>query len=139
MIRRFLYNFAYKYQNFMIGRYGSDELNFFLVILSLVLMFLSRIRYLWFLYFISLMLLCISIFRMYSRNISQRHKEKMAFLRLRNKFTGWYRINRDAWKNRKTHKYFRCKNCKASIRVPRGVGKIEVTCPNCRTKVIKRV
>jgi len=139
LIRRFLYNFGYKYRNFMIGRYGNDELNTFLLIIALVFMFMSRVPQLIFLYFVAFLILIFSCFRMYSRNISKRYEEKMKFLKLKNKFMIFYRIKSDAWKHRKTHKYFSCKNCKASIRVPRGVGKIEVTCPKCKKKVIKKV
>ena len=135
----FLFKLAYKYRQFMMGRYGSDELNLVLVVFSAILLFLSRIKYLWFLYFISLLLFAFAIIRMYSRNIAQRHKEKMLYLKIKNKIMDFYRIKRDSWKYRKTHKYFRCKTCKASIRVPRGVGKIQVTCPKCKTKVIKKV
>lgn len=139
MIRRFLYNFGYKYRNFMMGRYGSDELNMFMIILAIVFMFLSRLPYMIFLYFLSAVLLFFCFFRMYSRNIAKRYEEKMKFLKVKNKFVSWYRIKSDAWRNRKTHRYFRCKNCKASIRVPKGVCKIEITCPKCRHKVIKKV
>ena len=135
----FLFRLAYKYREFMMGRYGTDELNLFLVILSAVLLFLSRIRFMWFLYIISLLIFFFAFVRMYSRNIAQRHKEKILYLKFKNKVTAFFRIKRDTWKNRKTHKYFRCKRCKASIRVPRGVGKIQVTCPQCRTKFIKKV
>lgn len=135
----FLFKLAYKYRQFMMGRYGSDELNLVLVVFSAILLFLSRIKYMWFLYFISLLIFAFAIIRMYSRNIAQRHKEKMLYLKIKNKIMGFYRIKRDSWKYRKTHKYFRCKTCKASIRVPRGVGKIQVTCPKCKTKVIKKV
>lgn len=139
MIMNFLFKLAYKYRQFMMGRYGSDELNLVLVVFSAILLFLSRIKYMWFLYFISLLIFAFAIIRMYSRNIAQRHKEKMLYLKIKNKIMGFYRIKRDSWKYRKTHKYFRCKTCKASIRVPRGVGKIQVTCPKCKTKVIKKV
>ncbi len=139
MIRRFLYAFGYKYRNFMMGRYGSDELNIFLLMLSLVFMFVSRIPYMFFMYFASLVLIILCLFRMYSKNISKRYEEKMKFLKIKNIFMSWYRIKSDSFKNRKTHRYFRCGKCKASIRVPKGVGKIEVTCPKCRSKFIKKV
>ncbi len=136
----FFYRLNMRYSQFMQGRYGNDELNIFLLVSSLVFFVLSRsLPYLWFLYFVALILVLWCMFRTYSRNISGRYEEKMKFIRLKNRFLSWYGIRRDAWRNRKTHRYFRCKNCKASIRVPKGVGKIEVTCPKCRTKVIKKV
>jgi ribosomal protein L37AE/L43A len=38
----------------------------------------------------------------------------------------------------KTHKYYRCTHCRQLIRVPRGKGKICISCPKCRTEFIKR-
>ena len=139
LIGRFFYNLAMKYRQFMIGRYGSDEYNLFLVITALVFTFLSRFRHLWFMYFLGLFLLVFSIFRMYSKNINKRYKERMRFLKIKNKITSWFKVKRESFKNRKTHKYFRCKKCKASIRVPKGIGKIEVTCPKCKNKFLKKV
>ena len=39
---------------------------------------------------------------------------------------------------RKEYKIFQCKSCGRKIRVPRGKGKIEVTCPVCGNKKICR-
>ena len=41
-------------------------------------------------------------------------------------------------RDRKTHRYYKCKSCKTVMRVPKGRGKIEITCPKCRMKVIKK-
>ena len=38
----------------------------------------------------------------------------------------------------KTHKYYKCPTCKQVVRVPKGRGKIEINCPKCHTKFIKR-
>ena len=46
-------------------------------------------------------------------------------------------LNKQKHLNRKTHLYFKCNNCKANLRVPKGKGKIEVTCPKCKFKMIK--
>ena len=135
---RFFYNVALKIRSFMMGRYGGDELNVFLIILSCILMFLSRFVLFPVLYPISLILTGICFFRVFSRNISKRFNERIKFLGIKNKITGWFKVRRDAFKNRKTHKYFRCSKCRTSIRVPRGVGKIEVTCPKCKFKFIKK-
>ena len=135
----FLYRLRMRFSQFMIGRYGSDELNVFLIIMSFVFTLLARLFLNPFISLVSWILLCWCIFRMFSKNIARRYNEKQKFLAIKRKFTAWLSIKRDAWKNRKTHKYFRCKNCRASIRVPRGVGKIRVSCPKCRKEVIKKV
>ncbi len=134
----FLYRLRMRYQQFMVGRYGVDELNIFLVVSSCVFTLLARVFFNPFFFVFSWILLIFCMYRMFSRNIAKRYNEKEKFLKLKSKFTSWYRIKRDAWRNRKTHKYFRCKNCHASIRVPRGVGKIRVSCPKCRKEMIKK-
>lgn len=139
MIRRFLYNFGYKYNNFMIGRYGSDEFNLFLIIVSVVLVFFARIFVSLFFNILAFALIIFCLFRIYSKNIAARYKENEKFKKFKYDLSSRLRVLADSWKNRKTHKYFRCTNCKTSIRVPRGVGKIEVSCPKCRKKMIKKV
>ena len=133
-----MYRLRMRYQQFMVGRYGVDELNIFLVVSSCVFTLLARVFLNPFLSLFSWILLIFCMYRMFSRNISKRYTEKEKFLLIKRKFTSWLSIKRDAWKNRKTHKYFRCKNCRASIRVPRGVGKIKVSCPKCRKVMIKK-
>ena len=39
----------------------------------------------------------------------------------------------------KTHKIMRCPGCGEKLRVPKGAGKINITCPHCGTKFIKKV
>ena len=135
----FFVRLSQRYMAFMQGRYGNDEFNVFLLIASLVLMLLSRSIFLWFLYPIALFMIIFCLVRTYSRNISKRYNERQWFLRKKNSFMSWYRIKADAWNNRRTDRYFRCKKCRASVIVPKGVGKIEVTCPKCRNKFIKTV
>ncbi|MDY2777424.1 MAG: hypothetical protein SOU51_03510 [Collinsella sp.] len=42
------------------------------------------------------------------------------------------------WRERKTSLFFRCKTCGTILSVPRGKGKLRVTCPKCGTKVEKQ-
>lgn len=39
------------------------------------------------------------------------------------------------WKERKTSRFLKCPNCGQMLSVPKGKGKIRVTCPRCRTKM----
>ena len=134
----FLYRLRMRFQQFMVGRYGIDELNIFLLVVSCIFTLFARVFFSPILSIFSWIVLVICAYRMLSRNIAKRYGEKEKFLVLKNKVVGDFKIKRDAWKNRKTHKYFRCKNCRASIRVPRGVGKIKVSCPKCRKVMIKK-
>ena len=118
-------------RNFMIGRYGPDQFYFALFIAAVVFSLLAAIPGLLFLRFISYVLLIYAVFRMLSRNIVARRRENDRFLRfwwpLRYKIKA--RIER--FKSRKTHKFFKCPGCKNILRVPRGKGKIQITCPKC--------
>ena len=137
-MRNFLQNFAYKLQRFMIGRYGTDELNILLSIIGFILVILSFVPPMRFLYIPAFILLLFSLFRSYSRNISARQKERRIYLNLKYKISSPFSLTAKKWRDRKTHKYYKCKKCKAIMRVPKGKGKIEITCPKCANKIIKK-
>ncbi len=123
--------FKAKMIQFMSGRYGSDALNQFLVIVSLILCFVQILIKSSILSALILILLIYVNYRTLSRNIVARRLEN-------DKFTRLIKPYQLKWKYRKTHKVFRCKQCKQIIRVPKHKGTIEITCPKCKTKVTKR-
>ncbi|MDE1547672.1 hypothetical protein [Jeotgalibaca caeni] len=45
---------------------------------------------------------------------------------------------RTAYEQRKAHRFYKCPNCKQKVRVPKGHGKISITCPTCKTKFVKK-
>lgn len=118
-------------QRFMYGRYGNDQLNVFLMalylLLDVVFMFLIRLELL---YMISWVLVFIVLFRLLSRNIEQRQRENARFMRAAGPFLSWLHLRRNIRRD-KEHVYFRCPNCGQQLRVPRGKGKITVTCRSC--------
>ena len=127
-----------KLRRFMIGRYGTDGLNQFLSIASLVLLLIaivSRIRLFTWLSAAPLLFCC---YRTFSRNISKRTEENYKFYTLKdrvdNKFKGW----KEQWANRKVYHYYRCPQCRQKLRVPRGRGRIQISCPRCGTQFIKK-
>ena len=77
-------------------------------------------------------------YRMFSRDYNRRYAENQKFLTWQNRVK--YKVNN--WKrnltDRKTHHIYKCPNCRQKIRVPRGKGKIIVTCPKCRTEFQKK-
>ena len=79
-MRNFLYRLSMRYQQFMIGRYGVDELNIFLVVASCVMTLLARVFAIYTLSIVSWVLLILCVARMYSRNIAKRYEEKEKFL-----------------------------------------------------------
>lgn len=125
---------------FMYGRNGVDALNWALFVLELVLSLLSsfvRVQAVAAtLYFLSVVLMFVVLIRIFSRNLTQRRAENAKFL-------AWWMPKANAMRGAKArradkaHKYVRC-SCGAYCRVPKGVGKVELTCPKCgRKKVIK--
>ena len=122
----------------MYGRYGTDELNLVLMILGIIVMFLSRIFWFWPLAIISYALYIYALFRMFSRNIQARYAENQKFLQK------WGPVSRRLhnavlrFQDRKTHRYFKCPNCHKRLRVPKGRGKITITCPHCRTQFVRK-
>lgn len=122
----------------MYGRYGNDRLNRVLIVTSLVLLLLSYIRVLRFCWFLSLALLIWVNVRCFSRKIDKRRRELARFDRMHSATVGFFRLRKKMIKERKTHLYFHCKGCRAMLRVPRGKGEIDVTCPKCGRITVKK-
>lgn len=122
----------------MTGRYGVDELGKFSLYLTLALLVISlfiRNRFMNGIIFVIILLL---YFRMFSKNYTQRRKENSVYLKYRNKVLYFFSKQKRMAQERKTFHIYTCPNCKQKIRIPRGKGKIAVTCPKCRTEFIKK-
>ena len=127
-----------KLRQFMIGRYGTDGLNQFLSIASLALLLIAIISRVNLFTYLGAALLILCYYRSLSRNISKRTEENYRFYSLKdrvdNKFKGW----KEQWANRKVYHYYRCPQCRQKLRVPRGRGRIQISCPRCGTQFIKK-
>ena len=130
-MKEFLYRLRWKIQKFMQGRNGVDELNRILVYVVLAIYVLSVIFKSTILYYISFIFIIYLFYRMLSKNLYVRREENR-------KFVTWLETTRIKMEQRKDYKIFKCKGCGRNIRVPRGKGKIEVTCPMCGKKTIHR-
>ena len=117
-------------QRFMYGRYGNDQFNLFLIGTYLVLYLLFVLTGFAPLYWLSLVLIAYSLFRLLSRNPARRRSENARFLSIVNPVLRWLRLRRTIHRD-KEHRYFKCPNCGQQLRVPRGKGKITVTCRGC--------
>ena len=115
-MKKWFSNLGYRIQYFMQGRYGYDELCRFLSVSALVLLLLSYIPYLGFFYIVALTLLVWSCFRSFSKNIYKRQMERQKYLTIKNKIRSRFVLCRNIWRERKTHKYYRCLHCKATVR-----------------------
>lgn len=114
----------------MYGRYGSDKLNLLLLAVAMVLILVSSFTDFYYLSMVAYVPLLLAIFRMYSRNIYKRRRENEKFLKL---IGGVKKKVGD-----RDHRYYKCPKCSQELRVPKGVGKIAITCPKCREKFEKR-
>ena len=116
-------------RRFMMGRYGTDKLNMAILVVGLICSVIALINPIpsldMLLTVLSYGLMFWAIFRCLSRNTYKRYQENRKYLRLVERL-----------KDRE-HRYFDCPRCRQPVRVPRGKGKISITCPKCKEKFIK--
>lgn len=127
-----------KLRRFMIGRYGTDGLNQFLSIASLVLLFIAIVSRISLFTWLSAAPLLFCCYRTFSRNISKRTEENYKFYTLKDRVDNKFRGLKEQWANRKVYHYYRCPQCRQKLRVPRGRGRIQISCPRCGTQFIKK-
>lgn len=126
------------FRNFMVGRYGTDQLTVALLVAGMVLTFIGDAFDLYWITMITYVIFFACIYRTMSRNIQARQKENNKFLQYWNPSRAWLKAKYNVLKSSRDYKYFKCPNCKQELRVPRGKGKISVTCQKCSTKFIQK-
>ncbi len=117
-----------KWMRFMYGRYGTDGLNRFLLILALLLLIVSLFG-IPYVSGVALLILIITYVRMFSKNTAARQKENVAYYKIRGKVLLPFYQLKNRFRDRKTHRYFKCPKCKKTLRVPKGKGTIKIKCP----------
>lgn len=126
------------FQNFMRGRYGVDQLSFAILILYFIITILGSLFRIPYISYLALALIVWCWFRIFSRNTYKRAQENAKFMGKVYPIQNKWRTKKREFADRKTHKYYSCPNCKQRLRVPKGRGKITITCPKCKTKFDKR-
>ncbi len=123
--------FFEKLRLFMSGRNGFDHLCFisFLVYTSLVVVNIFTRSFI--IYIVELAILGYIVFRVLSRNVMRRHKENMFVMNTIRRIGTFFVRQKNKIRDIKTHRYIKCKNCKAFLRVKRKKGKHNVRCPKC--------
>lgn len=127
-----------RFRQFMYGRYGFDQLSQFLVVTSLIISLISTLTRIDIVAFISYIPFIYAIYRILSKDINKRMKEDYKYTMILNSVKNKFKRGKFKTTGTKTHKYYACPKCKTTIRVPRGKGKICITCPKCRNEFIKR-
>ncbi len=137
-----------RFNQFMQGRYGADDLSKFMMGLAVVLMVVNLFLRIGILNTLVIVLIVLIYIRMFSRNIQQRYQENLKYLELKNKVTAPLRskggfsgmaqdVKRQAM-DRKDNHIYKCPSCGQKIRIPRGKGNIIVTCPKCKNEFQKK-
>lgn len=131
-----------KLQRFMMGRYGADELskalNIAVLVCLVISMFSGVVPILSIFYWIGIGLMIYTCFRMFSRNVSKRYEENQKFLNARYQRAVKKNAAKKRWQQRDIYRFYKCPGCKQRVRVPKGKGKICITCPKCRTEFVRK-
>lgn len=123
-------NISAGFRRFMTGRYGTDKLNTAILVAGVIVCVIAmlvpvpQIDVL--LTLIAYGLMFWAIWRSFSRNTYKRYQENRKYLQFVERL-----------KDRE-HRYYSCPKCRQSVRVPKGKGKISITCPKCKEKFIKK-
>ncbi len=124
-------------QRFMYGRYGFDQFSRFLMCVAGVLCILDIFVNSIFINSWLMILIIYVYFRMFSRNTTKRYAENQKYLQIKSKITRRFQAEKWTMKQRKTHHIYKCPTCRQKIRIPRGKGRICITCPKCKTEFTK--
>ncbi len=125
-----------KFLNFMKDRYGGDILNRIILYFAIGFSIANLFKRSDIFTIISILLIAIVFFRAFSKNKRKRAMEQLKFFNLISPI--YSKLLKFASKDRKNYIYFKCKNCKQELRIPRGKGKIKVICPHCKHEEIKK-
>ena len=132
-------NFKQKLIQFMIGRYGMDEMYIGLVAVWFFLTVINSFVQSTLLSFLGTAVLIFGLYRFMSRNHAKRRAENEKFLKLWRPVKNWLTFQRDRFRDRKTARYRKCKHCKAIIKLPNQKGKHTVRCPKCGERFDVRI
>ena len=128
-------------QKVMAGRYGVDEFNRCLnttALISLVLSVLFKGIFSTIFWFVAILSLIFSYVRMFSRNTYKRRAENNAYLTLRYNMTRKLSGVKQRMEQKKYYRFYKCPKCDITTRVPKGKGKIRITCPKCGESFVRK-
>lgn len=127
-----------KFMRFMAGRYGTDSFSKFLLVICLLCLVINMIFRIPALYLVGLAILVYCYFRMFSRNYAKRSAENAFYLKRTEGIRRFFRKQKSHSQIRKTHHLYKCRKCGQMIRIPKGKGRIEITCPKCKYSFVKK-
>ncbi len=126
-----------KIRQFMVGRYGNDQLNLALLIFGCVLTFFLSLFDVPYVRYLGLIPYILAAVRMLSKDIGKRQQENLKFLKISAPWRQFI-IKKFNQVQDKDHRYYQCPQCHNTLRVPKGRGKIKISCPHCGREFIKK-
>ena len=126
-----------KIRQLMAGRYGNDFLNAALFIFGAVISVVCSLFRIPFGSLISFIPYGIALYRMLSKDYTKRSAENARFLELSKPWRDFL-MKKFRQLQDKDHRSYSCPKCHNTLRVPKGRGKIKISCPHCNKEFIKR-
>ena len=128
-----------KLAKFMSGRYGVDQLYRFLLLIGVICVLISAILNEYPLLssifsYVAFALLIWAVYRVMSRKVEKRYLENLHYLERIGSIRQHFRMSKEKFQQRKDFKFFVCPTCKTNLRVPKGKGKVNITCSKCGTR-----
>ena len=127
---------------FMQGRYGADAYGKFLstvvIILLVVEIFTTSVSLRACLNILTLAMLVYLYFRMFSKNYSKRYAENQKYLEVSAPIRTFVQRQKSHAVQRKNYRLYKCPECKQMVRVPKGKGRIAISCPKCHKEFIRK-
>ncbi len=127
-----------RFMEFMSGRYGADQLSKFMLGVCLVCMVVNMFTRIQWVYVIALVILGVCYYRMFSKNYAKRSAENQKYLNTIWKIKAKFEKTKNRIAQSKDFHIYKCPSCGQKIRIPRGKGKICITCPKCRHEFEKK-
>lgn len=128
-----------KLRKLMAGRYGVDELTLDALRVSIGVFVLSIFVKHIVVVGLGTALMAYGYYRAFSKDFTKRQEERTKYLTFRAKLFKPFQKTKKRIADGKTYRFYRCENCKTELRVPKGKGKVKITCPNCHHVFEKRV
>ncbi len=127
----------------MQGRYGLDRLSQVMMIVGLVVVIIAAfvrrpVIVSNLIYLVGIVIVILGYIRVFSKNYQKRYNENQKFMQLTGGIWRLFGKEKYMMEQRRDYRIFTCPGCKQKIRIPKGKGKIEISCPKCHTKFIKK-
>ena len=130
--------FRERMARFMYGRYGNDQLSRLYLCLAMGCFIVYVFTRFNLIYLAGLLLMIYGLYRAFSKDISKMSAQNQKYLTWRYQRIAEFQNTKKHWAQRKEYCFFKCPSCRQKVRVPRGRGRIAITCPKCSTEFIKK-